>query len=655
MRSANVLPVPGIVLGAYPERSARRTDELALVDLLRGLLPGEQRLRKYRRFAARVEALDIATPAIDPHELAARAMRVRAGLARERLADTVVAEAFLLVRRACERVMGVRLHTEQLMAARIMLDGQLAEMATGEGKTLAAGACAATAALAGIPIHVITSNDYLVARDAEILRPIYAALGLTVAAVTQATPQEARRAAYDADIVYCTAPELVFDYLRDGMLRERRRDPLRERVESLGAPHGGRRTLLRGLCMAIVDEADSILIDEARVPLVLSERASNADERRYLDDALRAASSLAAEDYRLRPETLSAELTDAGRAALDAQEPGRHWRNRLHRDENVCTALAALHLFERDRHYLVRDGAITIIDECTGRAAVGRIWSRGLHRLIELKEGCEASTDVVTLAQITYQRFFQRYLSLGGMSGTLREARGELQSVYGLEVVKVPLHKPDRRKVLPTRLFTNRDALWDATVTEALKASGRGQPVLIGTDSVAESEALAARLAQAGVAHAVLNARQDAQEAETVAQAGQAGRITVATNMAGRGTDIALGAGVAERGGLHVISCQHNASRRIDRQLVGRAARRGDPGSAQTLLALDKPLIARCLPGALARVVQPDGLDRPQWLVQLIVRVPQHLEERRQRRQRRALLIQDLRAAEQSSFARPLE
>jgi preprotein translocase subunit SecA len=408
--------------------------------------------------------------------------------------------------------------------------------------------------------------------------------------------------------------------------------------------------------MAIVDEADSILIDDARVPLILSERADNANEREYLAGAFRIAGRLAeGRHFVLRRNGMSAELNDAGREIVDALAEGLPWRNRLHRHETVCTALAAQHLYEKDRHYLVRDGAIAIIDESTGRLAHGRIWSRGLHRLIEIKEGCEAGADTVTVAQITYQRFFRRYLALSGMSGTLTEARSELLSVYGLPVVKVPLRLPSRRKVMPTLVFRNRQTQWDAAVRAAIEVSRSGRPVLIGTDSVAESAELSRRLAQEKAPHAVLNAAQDSAEAEIIARAGQPGQITVATNMAGRGTDIALGEGVAGRGGLHVISCQHNASRRIDRQLIGRCARRGDPGSAQTLLALDKPLAAAWVPAWLARRVSERGLGAPGWLVRLLVEGPQWREERRGRRLRRELLKRDEDAQRRLAFGRPTE
>jgi preprotein translocase subunit SecA len=460
--------------------------------------------------------------------------------------------------------------------------------------------------------------------------------------------------------VYCTAKELVFDYLRDGLGRDRTRSELHRhamRLDPIRAEQE-RPTLLRGLCMAILDEADSVLIDDARVPLILSERSRNASQRQYHEQALQLATALAAaSDFTLNRQRMSAELTAQGCSRLEqlAGSLGAIWRNRLHREETVCTALAAVHLYERDRHYLLRDAKVIIIDESTGRTAPGRVWSRGLHPLIELKEGCEPSDETTTAAQITYQRFFQRYLSLGGMSGTLSEARAELATVYGLRIVQVPLHRPSRRRIVPTRLHRNRNAQEQAVIRHAGKVHREGRPVLIGTDSVAESERLSSCLAQAGLPHRVLNARQDDEEAQIIAAAGQPGQITIATNMAGRGTDIALGPGVAALGGLHVISSQHNVSARIDRQLLGRCARQGDPGSAQTLLALDQPMIARLAPAWVARHVGDEGVWRPAWLLNIIVRMPQWLAERRQRAQRRELLKQDLRTERNFSFGKPDE
>ena len=653
--NAGTLPVPGILLGAYPERGERTGPaQIERRYPLRGLLalPDRLRLLRYRRFSARVGALEpqldgLATPALEQ-----RVHAVRAGLSRHGFTEALLIEAFALIRNTSTRVLGHRPYDTQIIAARIMLDKQVAEMATGEGKTLAAAVCAAAGALAGVPVHVITVNDYLAARDAASLRPLYGALGLSVGHVAAAHDVAARRAAYACDITYCTAKELVFDYLRDRTVRNPLRSDLQQRTVQAGCGMAAAPTLLRGLCMAVVDEADSILIDEARVPLILSEARPNAGQAAFNEAALAQARRMAqGTDYRLNVAHRHVSLTGAGRAALDAcaASQGAAWRNRLHRDEAVCMALSALHLYRRDTHYLVHDGEVVIIDEATGRLAPGRVWSRGLHQMIEIKEDCKRSPETVTATQITFQRFFRRYLRLGGMSGTVREARAELGTVYGLDVLGVPLRLPARRTVLPTRLYRDGDARWLAVIERARAVSETRRPVLIGTDSVAESEQLSARLAAAGIAHAVLNARHDAREAEMVARAGAPGRITVATNMAGRGTDIALGPGVAERGGLHVICCQHNESRRIDRQLLGRCARQGDPGSAETLLALDRPRIARTVPGWLARRVGPDGMRRPAWLVALAVRLPQWRAERAQRQERRDLLLRDTRV--EKSFA----
>jgi preprotein translocase subunit SecA len=656
MRST-ALPVPGLLLGTYPERVEPAGDSLsrlaehageALAPLL-GL-----RHRRHKRFLARVAALELPVQRLSSGQFAERLQYVRATMSRHGLVEPLMVEAFALIRRACQHALGIRPYDTQLAAAQIMLDNRLAEMATGEGKTLAAAICAACAALAGVPVHVITANDYLVSRDAESLQPMYAALGLSVGAVTQPLDFQHRQTAYSCDVTYCTAKELVFDYLRDRVIRNRESSELATRASRLGAaPTRSRPTLLRGLCMAIVDEADGILIDEARVPLILAESRPNPSQHEYHRQALELALQLKPErDFVLDRRCLSADLTPAGRRAVEqlAAGMGPVWRNRLRREEIVCTALAAMHLYQRDRHYLVRDSAVGIVDETTGRLAAGRIWSRGLHQLIEIKEGCSPSGEQVTVAQITYQRFFQRYLRLSGMSGTLREARSELRSVYGLRIATVPLLRPSRRRLLPTRLFANRESLWRTVVARAIEVTAHRRPVLIGTDSVADSEILSRELARVGVDHAVLNARHDRKEAEVIARAGQAGRITVSTNMAGRGTDIPLGIGVAERGGLHVINCQRNASRRIDRQLIGRCARQGDPGSAETLLSLDKAPLLRLVPAWIVQVTTENGLQWPRWLVSLVIAAPQLMEEARQRAQRAALLKQDLYADRELSI-----
>lgn len=637
------LPVPGLVFGSYPERGVGQPRSHDGIAALNGVAAKRRYGRDVRLAQRRCDEL----LALPTRGVEALLDQLRAKLSRDGLTDKLVAETFGFVSSFCARTLGMRPFSTQLMAARIMLDNRLAEMATGEGKTLSAAVCAATAGLAGIPVHVITSNDYLVERDAEQMRPLLDALKLRVDCVTQDMRQERRRTAYAADITYCTAKELVFDYLRDTMSRSGRRSELHSRVAVLsGGSQAQASTLLRGLCLAIIDEADSILLDEARVPLILAQRSSDDVHAKSYELALGVAGGLrAGTDYRLDHNRRIATLSLAGRDRVEqiANELKLRARNRMHRDELVCQALAALHLYARDRDYIVKDDAVVIVDETTGRVAPGRIWSRGLHQLIECKEGCNFSGEQVTARQITYQRFFRKYLSLGGMSGTMREASAELRAVYGLDVVRVPLRQPDRRSVKPTRLFSDRDAMWAAVVSETAQLQKTGQPVLVGTDSVAESDALSDMLSAAGVTHRVLNARQDKAEADIVAKAGEVGSVTVATNMAGRGTDIPLGPGAAERGGLHVISCQHNTSRRIDRQLIGRCARQGDPGSAETFLYRDHALIRKSVPRWLTNLfASRAGRCRPQWLVETIRRLPQILEEGRQRAQRRAMLDQDI-------------
>lgn len=646
--SALSLPAPGILLGPYPEHDPPAIGRAAaLAGELRAALPvlNQSRVQRYRRFADQVVRAERLLRQLRPSGLQERTRTLRARLRQQGPAGELLVEAFALIRLAGRRTLGKAAFDTQMIAARVMLDNHLAEMATGEGKTLAAALCAAAGALGGAPVHVVTVNDYLVTRDAGLMTPLFAALGLTTGAVTATMDAEARRAAYACDITYCTAQELVFDYLRDRAIRVPGQSELQRQVAALTAQGTGPSPLLRGLCMAIVDEADSILVDEARMPLILSGPVPDNGHRAFQKQALDVARRLVpGEDFRRDAARMQAVLTDRGRARLGEHARGDRalWQNRHVREETVCMALAALHLYRRDVHYLLRDGKVVIIDESTGRISVGRIWSRGLHQLIELKEGCELTGEQVTLRQITYQRFFRRYLRLGGMSGTLREARRELASVYGLEVVRVPLRQPSRRTMLPMRVFATRDARWQAVVTRVRELRRLGRPVLVGTDSVAESEELSRRLSDAGLPHAVLNARQDAAEAVVVAQAGVAGAITVATNMAGRGTDIPLGPGVAEAGGLHVICCQHNASGRIDRQLIGRCARQGDPGSAEAFLALDVPQFAHFAPGTVLRRVPDTGWSRPGWLVRALASLPQQAEERRQRRERAAMLRRDL-------------
>lgn len=656
--NANVLPQPGLIWGLYPEKRIPGKDR-AWANRMNAWFMQLSRpgLRRYARIAQQSLEIEQELSALSHANFDAAVRSLKQQLVRDGFSADNLARAFALTGEASRRQLGISPFATQRIAAAIMLDNQLAEMATGEGKTLVAALTAATGALAGIPVHVITANDYLVNRDAEKLRPLYAALGLSVGAVQQNQDSHQRRAEYACDITYCTAKELVFDYLRDLPLRSQHRTDLAWRAAQFSVTPARQSTLLRGLCMAVIDEADSILIDEARVPLIISELREHAGKREAAAEILQLAAGLTPDkDFTLDRHALSATLTEAGRTALEAGSSGLHpvWHNRRHREENLCLALAALHLFQRDRHYLVRDDGVHLIDETTGRVAPGRTWSRGLHQLIELKEQCKPSGEAVTRSQITYQRFFPRYLRLCGMSGTLAESRAELSRVFGLNMVRVPLRKPSKRIEFRQHVFLHRAQQWQAVAERVDRFAHLGHPVLIGTDSVADSESLSAHLTERGIQHSVLNARNDRHEADVVALAGQAGRITVATNMAGRGTDIPLGPGVTQLGGLHVISCQMNSARRIDRQLKGRCARQGDPGSVDTLLSLDAPLMQRTLPGWLkrlaARGAQPTHGALPGWLGKVLTVYTQRLEESRQQMQRAQLLHQDQQLDRQAMF-----
>jgi preprotein translocase subunit SecA len=640
------LPIPGLLWGQYPER---RPEGTSLLAGWAGNL--DPRAPRHSRFLRAIEALQPAMLRLSAEQCSAEAQRLRRRLGRRGMTDELQAVAFALFSELSRRETGQRPYPTQFLAARAMLGRRLVEMATGEGKTLAAALAAATAALARVPVHIVTANEYLARRDADALRLLFAALGLQVGVVTHELGMDARRRAYRCDITYCTAKELVFDYLRDrlarrgieGELQGGLQGELRRRAHRLATGEAAD-TLLRGLCMAIVDEVDSVLIDEASVPFILSRAEDHRGKREHYARALELARGLVpGEDFLLDLASNMAELTARGREKTEPQAAQLDplWRVQRFREEALCLALAALHLFHRDRHYLVRGGAVHIIDDTSGRVAAGRAWSRGLHQLIELKESCKPSAELVTAAQITYQRFFSRYLHLCGMSGTLLEGRAELRRVYGVPVVRVPLRKASRRVVRPTRVFGTHEARWQFVVLRAQEIHARGGAVLIGTDSVSDSQALSQRLDAAGLAHVVLNARQDQHEAHVIATAGQPGRITVATNMAGRGTDIALSEDVARNGGLHVVLCQANASRRVDRQFTGRAARRGEPGSCETLLSLESPPMLTFLPAWITRRTSCAGEVRPRWLGIALARLPLWLEGCRRYRLRRQLQIQE--------------
>ncbi len=587
---------------------------------------------------------------------------LRYQLRKEGQTDRLIARSFALIQQASERSVGMRHFDVQLIGGYVMANGMLAEMETGEGKTLTATLPACTSAFAGLPVHVLTANDYLVQRDAELMQPLYHALGLTVGTVVDGMDVEQRRAAYACDITYCTGKQLVFDYLKDRLLLRNMPGRLSLTVQKLDAKQGRLSSLLlRGLCVALIDEADFVLIDEARTPLILSQPGDAPEQKETFVQALSAADDLEpGVDFALRKQERRIELTDGGKNRLAdlGERLGGVWTSARRREELVQQALSARHLFERDKQYLIRDGKIQIIDENTGRIMADRSWERGLHQMIEVKEGCEITPLKEPLAKITYQRFFRRYLRLCGMSGTAMEVAGDLSTTYGLEVVRVPTHRPSKRKFQPTRVYPGESGKWQAIVESIEHHQERGRPVLVGTRSVAASEHLSKLLNAKNLGHNVLSARQDAHEAQVVSQAGQRGRITVATNMAGRGTDIKLGLGVTEIGGLHVIVAERNDSRRVDRQLMGRCARQGDPGSCEAILSFEDELTVASFPSWLVQFLRRfTRRERPAGplLSYLLTTLPQRATERAHARLRRNLLKMDEHLGNLLAFSGPPE
>ena len=546
--------------------------------------------------------------ALQPAALAA----LRATLRREGLGAAQRVPALTIVARAGRATLGRTPYETQLQAALILLEGDLAEMATGEGKTYATALGAAVWALAGMPVHVMTANDYLVERDAQLMGPMFAALGLRVGCVVAASTPEERRAAYACDLTYCTAREAAFDHLRDLRRGVAFRSELQQRlgglqprgsldaagVRGLGQEPAEEGALLRGLWTAVVDEADSLLVDEAGLPLLLSEHLdpqrggaqAAAQQRALTFQSLTLARQLEqGEHFRLEPRTGRVRWTPAGRARVEALAAPLSgvWFNRRHRRDLLGSALHALHGLQADRDYVVRDRAIKLLDPITGRPAEGRVWSRGLQALVEMKEGCPLTPPTQVSARLSLQRFFSRYLHLSGLSGTLRECAGELRAAFGCRVVPVPRRLPSRLQRRADRIFATDAQRRKAAVRRVRALQRQGRPVLVATGSVQASVAMSHALARAGIRHARLDARHDASEARVIARAGRPGAVTVATHMAGRGTDIELGPGVPALGGLHVLCCQDNTSARLDRQVIGRAGRQGEPGVAEVWRALD--------------------------------------------------------------------
>lgn len=641
----------GIPQGAYPERREPRSNTLDQL-ATRAANPFTRWLRARRcgkaQFVEDVAARAASVAQLSDEGIRESAEAARRRLARESLNDAIAAEVFALVREAAGRSIGQRHYDVQLRGGLVLLNGMVAEMETGEGKTLTATLPACAAALAGIPVHIITVNDYLAQRDAEWMGPIYRALGLSVGVVIHGMDAEARRAAYRADVTYCTNKEIAFDYLRDRIVLGREAERVQLQVERLYRQRSRLdQLLLRGLYYGIVDEADSVLIDEAKTPLIISGAKGDASERQVYQEALALAGRMiVGRDFAIEGRERAIRILPSGlqRLADAAVSLGGVWRRRQWREELVRQALAAQHLYLRDKHYLVKDAKVQIVDEYTGRVMPDRSWEHGLHQLIETKEGCPLTQRIEPLARISYQRFFRRYLRLAGMTGTAREVMRELWSVYRLATVRIPTNRPIRRSPRPASIYATQAQKWDAVVWRIGEIHESSRPVLVGTRSVAASEHLSALLNGRGLAHQVLNARQDREEAEIVARAGARGCITVATNMAGRGTDIRLPRSVAESGGLHVIATELHEARRIDRQLFGRCGRQGDPGSFEAIISLEDELLQVYLGGLAKAFCAWSNTANPGWSAwarKVVVRGAQRAAERLHLRMRRDLLKAD--------------
>lgn len=569
----------------------------------------------FLRRASAIDALRAEIESLSDARLRERLCEVRAVFRAGRDADADLDAAFAMVREAAFRTLGQRPYVEQLAGALALARGCVAEMATGEGKTLTATLPAIVNAWRGRGCHVVTANDYLARRDARWMAPLYEFCGVRAAWVEQGTPHGERRAAWHAGVTYCTSKEAAADFLRDRLHLAGIGTSAAAQLRSRDGAADLSRLVMRGLECAIVDEADAVLIDDAVTPLIISQGDPSRGNAPALARAARSAAARlrAGAHYSLDRARRDVSLTHSGRDVVRASErefPGPMRATPRRWEEAVVQAIAAGELFERERDYIVRDGRVVIVDESTGRLTPDRSWREGLHQAIEAKESLDIRPVAETLARISFQRFFRLYRRLSGMSGTAWEERSELWQVYALPVVRLPTNRPCRRVIQPRRFFTDAPARRREVVEEVRRVLAVGRPVLIGVRSIGESMALSEELTRAGVAHSVLNAVRDAEEAAIIAGAGEAGRVTVATNMAGRGTDIRLSADAAARGGLHVIAAELNDSPRLERQLFGRAARQGDPGSAVSFASFDDPPLRASPARGLVRAGQSSPMRR---------------------------------------------
>jgi preprotein translocase subunit SecA len=597
--------------------------------------PNEREIKRHLVVAGAITALEPELKELDEAGLRARADELRERAKQGQDLDELLIEAFALCRESSRRTIGLRHFDVQLVGGVVLHHGKIAEMKTGEGKTLVASLALFLNALPGKGVHLVTVNDYLARRDAGWMAPIYHLLGLSVGVnvgsagtylydpefLDETHPDSrlqhlrpvTKREAYLADITYCTNSELAFDYLRDNMARDLAQCSQRD------------------LNYAIVDEVDSILIDEARTPHIISGQSEESTEK-YYEYARWAARLSVDEDYEVDLKHKSASLTESGIAKMERWTGIRN----IYDLENVIEAhqinqaLKAKTLFRRDQEYLVKDGEVIIVDEFTGRTMPGRRWSDGLHQAVEAKEGVKVQQEQKTIATITVQNYFRQYEKLAGMTGTAVTEAEEFHKIYGLDVVIIPTNQNMIRKDSPDVIYKTEESKFEAVIDEIVDRNKRKQPVLVGTVSVEKSERLSRMLEKRGVKHNVLNAKQHEREAAIVAEAGQPAAVTIATNMAGRGTDIVLGQGVTDVGGLHIIGTERHESRRIDNQLRGRAGRQGDPGSSRFFISLEDDLMKIFGPaadriGRLMDSLEVEPIEHP-WVARSIAGAQKKVE-----------------------------
>ncbi len=626
---------------------------MGLLPSLNSLTGGSNswRLARWYKLLPVIAAFEPELERLSDEVLRKRSLSLRYRAKSQEPLGNIMPEGFALVREASRRTVGMRHFDVQMLGGMAIHERSIAEMQTGEGKTLTATLPLYLFALAGKGCHLATVNDYLARRDADGMRPIFELLGMTVGVIETQMNNDARREAYACDVTYGTAKEFGFDFLRDRLLKrsigEKSTDFLGSMLgQGAGAKH--EKPVQRDPYFALVDEADSVLIDDAGTPLIIASLPT--DEEKLACECFRWAAGITGnfvedEHYEFDHDTQQVELTVHGRhRARSLPKPDvMHAVGITTIYDYVERAIKVERLYTRDRHYVVSDDEIKIVDEFTGRIAEGRKWRDGIHQAVEAKEGLLVTAGTGQAARVTVQDFFLRYPFLAGMTGTASTSAAELYRIYKLRVVPIPTNRPAIRKRLEDRIFGTSYEKWQAVADEVRQMHAAGRPVLIGTRSIDKSEYLSKLLNEVGIEHEVLNANKIAQEAEIVSQAGTQGKVTVSTNMAGRGTDIRLGEGVSEMGGLHVICTEIHDSARIDRQLIGRCGRQGDPGTYRQYVALDDDILLYGLGPEKAEKLISTGEARPGVVegYMRLFRKAQRAIERQKFRQRRVLMYHE--------------